>query len=129
MNGIQIGALYPLSGRVGGVSQKQPAAKASNLTDKPFSQLLQEQQSAVKFSQHAEQRIRQRGIQLKPETITKLANAFEQAASKGAVDSLIVMRDVAFIVNVPNRTVITALDHAQMADTVFTQIDSAVILN
>jgi hypothetical protein len=35
----------------------------------------------------------------------------------------------ALIVNIPNRTVVTALDGASMKDNVFTQIDSAVIIS
>ncbi|WP_127531891.1 TIGR02530 family flagellar biosynthesis protein [Paenibacillus kobensis] len=128
-NGMKIGTLYPLPGRPGSVTTKPNGSSLTRPEDKPFNQILQQQQQAVKFSSHAEQRIRQRGIQLQPETIAKLNQAVSQAASKGAVDSLIVLRDVALIVNVPNRTVVTALDHSQMADTVFTQIDSAVILH
>lgn len=128
-SGMKIGTLYPLPGRPGGIVSKPNTAVGGLAQDKPFNHVLQQEQSAVKFSHHAEQRIKQRGIQLKPETMTKLANAVDQAASKGAVDSLIVMPDVALIVNVPNRTVVTAMDHSQMAGTVFTQIDSAVVLN
>jgi hypothetical protein len=36
--------------------------------------------------------------------------------------------DAAFIVNVPTRTVVTAVETSELQDRVFTQIDSAVIL-
>ncbi|EFM13062.1 flagellar operon protein [Paenibacillus curdlanolyticus YK9] len=127
-NGMKIGTLYPIPNRPGSITPNAAARNRVSSQDKPFDQILQQQQSAIKFSQHAEQRIRQRGIQLQPEAIRKIESAVDQAASKGAVDSLIVMRDVALIVNVPNRTVVTALDHSQMAGNVFTQIDSAVVL-
>jgi flagellar operon protein len=54
--------------------------------------------------------------------------AVNKAASKGARQSLLVMDNQAFIVSVPNRTVITALDGGSMKENVFTNIDSAVIV-
>lgn len=39
------------------------------------------------------------------------------------------MKDMALIVNIPNRTVVTAMDGNAMKDNVFTQIDSAVIIS
>ncbi|NBD22464.1 TIGR02530 family flagellar biosynthesis protein [Paenibacillus glycinis] len=85
--------------------------------------------NVLKFSHHAEQRIAQRGITLKPETLTKIGNAIDQAAAKGAKDSLVVYRDIAMIVNVPSRTVVTAMDGSAMQGNVFTKIDSAVIVS
>lgn len=83
----------------------------------------------LKFSQHAELRMEQRGIKLQPESLSQIMQAVDDAASKGAKDSLIVYRDVAMIVNVPSRTVVTAMDGSQMKSNVFTQIDSAIILS
>ena len=51
-----------------------------------------------------------------------------KAAAKGARSSLLVMKDVALIVSVTNRTVITAVDGSSLKDNVFTNIDSAVIV-
>jgi len=50
-----------------------------------------------------------------------------RADEKGAKDSLVLLRDLAFIVNVKNRTVVTAVDGEHLKDNVFTNIDSAVI--
>ena len=85
--------------------------------------------SVLKFSHHAEVRMKQRGITFKPETLTKIGNAIDDAAAKGAKDSLVLYRDIAMIVNVPTRTVVTALDGKSLQDNVFTQIDSAVIVS
>ncbi|RAP76256.1 TIGR02530 family flagellar biosynthesis protein [Paenibacillus montanisoli] len=85
--------------------------------------------NVLKFSSHAELRMEQRGISLKPETLNKIVNAIDQAAAKGAKDSLVLYRDIAMIVNVPSRTVVTAMDGSSMQDNVFTQIDSAVIVS
>jgi flagellar operon protein len=69
-----------------------------------------------------------RGIQLTREDQARLREAVDRAQAKGARDSLILMRDLAFVVSVRNRTVITALDGPSMRENVFTNIDSAVIL-
>lgn len=82
----------------------------------------------LKFSHHAEQRMKQRGIQLKPEQLSKIVTAIEQAAGKGAKDSLVLYRDIAMIVNVPSKTVVTAMDGQSTGGSVFTQIDSAVVI-
>jgi flagellar operon protein len=86
------------------------------------------QQRILQFSHHAETRLRQRGIVLRNDQIEKINNAIDKASAKGAKDSLILMQDVAMIVNIKNRTVITAMDSQTLEDHVFTQIDSAVII-
>ena len=92
-----------------------------------FRELLQRQQ--LKISHHAEQRLRQRGISLEPEQLERIAGAMDQAAAKGAKDSLVLYGGMALIVNVPNRTVVTAMDGPSMKDHIFTQIDSAVVIS
>jgi flagellar operon protein len=51
----------------------------------------------------------------------------DRAEEKGARDSLVLLRDMAFIVSVSNRTVVTAMDGERLKENVFTNIDSAVI--
>ena len=82
----------------------------------------------LRFSQHALERMTNRGISLRPEDLVKLNEAVERAASKGSKESLILMGDNALIVSVKNRTVITAMDREAMKENVFTNIDSTVIL-
>jgi flagellar operon protein len=123
---ISIGQLYPTT--VTPASLRQPKA---NLNKAPqngqsFQQIFNDKM--VRFSHHAEQRLEQRGIQLQPEQMAKIESAIDKAAAKGAKDSLILFKDMAFIVNVKNRTIVTALDSASMQDNVFTQIDSAVVI-
>lgn len=95
-----------------------------------FKKILEQQVSKnqLKFSQHAQQRLNSRNIRLSPQEIAKLNSAVDRAASKGAKESLILMKDLAFVVSVQNRTVITAVDGQNMKDNVFTNIDSAVIV-
>ncbi|MFC4775390.1 TIGR02530 family flagellar biosynthesis protein [Paenibacillus sp. GCM10023252] len=123
---IKIGHLFPL-GTLNGVKPAAASRTKPNAGNSEFQNLLQA--NVLKFSHHAEVRMQQRGIQLQPESLVKIANAIDDAASKGAVDSLIVYRDLAMIVNVPSRTVVTAMDGNQMKSNVFTKIDSAVIIS
>jgi len=125
---ITIGQLYPNA--VSHVQVRKPAANGANpsINGKTSFQSILEQQF-VKFSHHAEQRLRDRGIHFKPEQLAQLESAIESAASKGAKDTLMMLNGTALIVNVPNRTVITAMDSNSLKENVFTQIDSAVIIS
>jgi flagellar operon protein len=120
---MTIGRLYP--GRLApppGLKPKvqTPESKAT------FKEILDKQ--VLTFSQHAQARLMQRGITFSEQDIARIETAVDKAAAKGAKDSLIMMNRIALIVNVPNKTVVTAMDEASMQDHVFTQIDSAVII-
>ncbi|MBC7186093.1 MAG: flagellar protein [Calditrichaeota bacterium] len=109
-------------------AQRQtPGERAQGST---FAQMLEQEvrkREEVRFSLHALERLRLRNIQLTPQEVETLGGAVSKVAEKGGRDSLVVMNRVAFVVNVPTRTVITAIDQAHLRDSVFTQIDSAVI--
>lgn len=95
----------------------------------PFSRILEQELSGVKFSQHALQRLESRNIKLNTNDMAKLNSAVDKAAQKGSKESLVLMNnDLALIVSVKNKTVITAMDGASIKDNVFTNIDSAVIV-
>jgi flagellar operon protein len=81
----------------------------------------------ITFSNHAQERLKSRGISLSPTDMEKLEGAVDSVAKKGGKDSLVLLGDAALVVSVKNRTVVTALDRASMQGTVFTNIDSAVI--
>jgi flagellar operon protein len=85
------------------------------------------QQPAVRFSSHALQRVERRGIDVSPATLGRLNEGLDRAAAKGARASVVFVDSTAFVVSVPNRTVITAVDRDHMKQQVFTNIDSAVI--
>jgi flagellar operon protein len=80
------------------------------------------------FSGHAEKRLASRGIDLTPADLSRLSEGVSKADAKGSQTSLLLLRDLSFIVNVKNRTVVTALDAKTMKDGVITQIDSTVLL-
>jgi len=109
---------------------QQQASKAAEAVQ-PFDSVLQttvEKGQGLKFSAHAKERLNLRNINLTADDMARMNDAVNKAAAKGARQSLLVMDHQAFIVSVPNRTVITALDGSSMKENVFTNIDSAVIV-
>lgn len=82
----------------------------------------------LKFSNHAVERMRSRGVSFTPEQMTKLENAVQKAAQKGGRDSLVLMNDTAVIVSVKNNTVVTVVDKASLKENVFTNIDSTIVI-
>ncbi|NLZ53282.1 MAG: flagellar protein [Thermoanaerobacteraceae bacterium] len=107
-----------------GVNKSQTAYKSG------FDQVLQEkiEEKELKISQHAQMRMNMRNIRLTEDQKNMLNNAVEKASKKGVRESLILMKDLAFVVSIKNRTVITAMDGDSIKENVFTNIDGAVIL-
>ncbi|MEC0091402.1 TIGR02530 family flagellar biosynthesis protein [Paenibacillus macquariensis] len=125
---MTIGQLYPAKVNPVASSNRSNARKPQIETDKAsFDQLLQK--NLLKFSNHAAKRLEQRGIEIPREQLARISDAVDQAAAKGSKESLILLNDMALIVNIPNRTVVTAMDGGSMKDNVFTKIDSAVIIS
>ncbi|MFC1725557.1 TIGR02530 family flagellar biosynthesis protein [candidate division KSB1 bacterium] len=115
-------------GDITGRKMKQPES-LSNSGKAQFGDILKGKigsDEELKFSSHAIDRMNARDISLSYDDITKINNAVSQASTKGAVDSLVVLNDLAFIVSVKNRTIITAMTKESMQENVFTNIDSAV---
>ena len=84
--------------------------------------------SELKFSKHANMRLKQRDIALSTEQSQRLEAGVAKASAKGIKESLVIVDSLAFIVNVPNQTVVTAMDQTESEDNVFTNIDGAVII-
>ncbi len=82
----------------------------------------------LKFSGHAIERMKSRGISFAPEELKNIQDAIGKAASKGSKDTLVLSGESALIVSVKNNTVVTVMDKAQMKDNVFTNIDSTIVL-
>lgn len=92
-----------------------------------FADVLKDRTGELKFSAHADSRIKSRNIEMTPDVMEKLQEAVCSAEGKGSRDSLILLKGKAFIVNIPNRTVVTAMDGESIRENVFTNIDSTVI--
>ncbi len=85
-------------------------------------------QAGLRFSRHAEERLRAGGRALAAADLARLAEAVDRAAAKGSRETLVVAGDLALVVDVRERTVVTVVEAARMRDHVFTRIDSAVLL-
>ena len=117
-------------GRVNGVGAQPATTQASTVTTSTtdglsFLETLENVQR-VRFSNHAQSRLQSREINLNSDNVNRLSDAIDKAEKRGGKSSLVVVDDVAFIVNVQSRTVVTALDKNQRGEGVFTQIDSVV---
>ncbi len=119
INGIQV-PFVPIERPENSVPKKK--AEETGGFDSVFRRELEK----IKFSKHASERLDSRDISLSSAQLEKLQNAVEKAEKKGAKDSLVMLNDTAFIVNIPNRTVVTAMPIAD-EENVFTNIDSVVI--
>lgn len=96
-----------------------------------FQEVLQKKVQAdnnLRFSKHASVRLQQRGIDLTDGQLERLMDGTRKAGQKGIRDSLVIVDELAFIVNVPNHTVVTAMDSKDAVENIFTNIDGAVIM-
>ena len=100
--------------------QVQPSQQGAD-----FSAILADR---LKVSNHAQTRLQSRDIQLDQAKWERVMEGVDRAADKGAKESLIMIDDIALVVSVRNRTVITAVDQQHLKENVFTNIDSAVIV-
>ncbi|MCI9337967.1 MAG: flagellar protein [Lachnospiraceae bacterium] len=91
-------------------------------------QKVQPDACRLKFSKHAMGRLADRNIELNDNQLERLASGTRKAEQKGIRDSLVIVDSLAFIVNVPNQTVVTAMDSTQTDENIFTNINGAVIM-
>lgn len=93
-----------------------------------FEEVLHSKKTELKFSKHADARLSERNISLSDEQLQRLNAGAKKAGAKGIDESLMIMDDLAFIVNIKNSTVVTAIDSRASEENVFTNIDGAVIV-
>lgn len=116
------------------LNQPKEVSREQKPSGVSFQDILQQQLGAkdktqeLKFSKHATQRLDQRDIALSPDQSQRLEAGVQKASEKGIRESLVIVDSLAFIVNVPNQTVVTAMDQTESMDNVFTNIDGAVII-
>ena len=116
------------------LSQAPEARSGRRTVDgKSFAEILNQKgeeltgSSNVKFSRHAAERLFDRNIKLSDDQLKRLTRGMEEAGSKGIDSSLVMVDDLAFIVNTGSKTVVTAMDPANNDKNIFTNIDGAVI--
>ena len=116
------------------LNQPKEVNQKQNNTGVSFQDILKQQigvteeSRELKFSKHATQRLDQRDIALSADQSQRLEAGVQKASEKGIKESLVIVDSLAFIVNVPNQTVVTAMDQTESMDNVFTNIDGAVII-
>ncbi len=115
---------------VGEQQQKETVNESIRQPQQSFAEIFQQklQTSELNFSKHAVQRLEQRDIELSTDDLEKLSDAIKKAEQKGVDNTLILTGKGAFIVNISNNTVITAMNSDDMKENIFTQIDGAVII-
>lgn len=118
------------------LQQQSKTKKTEKEPEISFKDLLKQKSSAdissipgeLRFSKHAALRLADRDITLSDTQMQKLNEAAAIAKEKGIKESLVVLDSLAFIVNIPNHTVVTAMDKTQTTENVYTNIDGAVIM-
>ena len=103
----------------------QIAEKTGSDSGKSFDRVLLDKADQIKFSRHAAKRLETRNISISEEQKARLEDAAEQAMEKGMTESLVMVDDLAFILNVRNKTIVPAVNDT--ANAVFTNIDGAII--
>lgn len=113
---------------------KLPSKKAVAKEGSSFEQILSlknetriKQSEELVFSKHAKNRLSERNIDLSDKQLERLKDGADRAEKKGIKESLVLVDNLAFIVNVKNNTVITAMDQTESNENIFTNIDGAVI--
>lgn len=114
------------SGRQTVIPKEQTSSSSTSFQNVLQQQMFQSQ--SVKFSKHASTRLNSRQINLSDEQMVRLNSGIDQAQAKGISESLVLMDNIAMVVNIENRTVVTALDHSEATNHVFTNIDGAVVI-
>lgn len=119
INGIKV-PFVPITG-----ANDFPARKEVKVNNH-FDAVFQKELEKIKFSSHASRRLESRNINLSETDLQKLENAVGKAEAKGAKDSLVMMDKTAFIINIPNKTVVTAMGIDNESENIYTNIDSVV---
>lgn len=113
--------------------KKGGRGSVNSTSELSFDEILKQKQavsesSALKFSKHASMRLQSRNIELSNEQKERLETGAEKAEAKGMKESLVIVDSYSFIVNVPSKTVVTAIDQSESEENIYTNIDGAVII-
>ncbi|NLD45618.1 MAG: flagellar biosynthesis protein [Clostridiaceae bacterium] len=123
---------YANIGKINGNQQDKPVNRPDNSTGiqhGSFEEILKSKTNEIdglKISKHAEMRLQSRNINLSGTQKEKISQAVKKAEEKGVKDSLVMVDDIALVVNIKNKTVVTAVNSNELKQNVFTNIDGAV---
>ncbi len=124
---MSVNSIKQISPRESGSVHARNAINVLRTSGVDFTHLMHKKVGELKFSAHAQTRMKSRDINLTKEMMSKLDKAVAGAKEKGSKDTLVLLSNLAFIVNIPNKTVVTAMEGNSIRDNVFTNIDSTVI--
>ena len=110
------------------VNDKGMQTGKTGQTNDRFDQIFKQELDKIKFSGHAQKRLEARNIQLSQDDLDRIQTAVQKAEMKGSRDSLVMMNDTAFVVNIPNKTVVTTMQVNNENENIFTNIDSVVFI-
>lgn len=107
---------------------KTAGQNVSEVQGQSFAEILEQKKVSgeLKFSKHASERLVSRNIDLSESQKERLNHAVKAAEAKGIKESLVMMDNLAFIVNVKNNTVVTAVTGGE--EKIFSNIDGAVVV-
>ena len=111
-----------------GTGQLKKGQESNGVSFQDILNNKQEETQTVRFSKHAASRLADRQIELSRGQLDRLQEGTEKAQQKGIKESLVLVDQLAFIVNVPSSTVVTAMDRQDATENIFTNIDGAVII-
>jgi len=102
-----------------------------------FSELLKQQDvgtqkplhGGLDVSTHAAKRLQERSIDFNGDEFMKVKDAMAKLKAKGGKQSLVVTDKAAYIVDIKNNKLVTAVDKGSMNENVFTKIDSTMFVN
>lgn len=106
-------------------SVRSPSADRAQQSGDAFGTVLERATEGIQLSRHAQKRVDRRDLALDAAQLGRLDSAISRAAEKGARNSIVMLDDLAVVVDVRQRTVVTAMQ--QEGGRVFTNIDSVVI--
>lgn len=142
MNNILNGSVTSIERMTEVISKRKKQDVNATYDGPSFTEILSRQQSidelvadrtsgvayGLKFTKHADARLEQRDIRLTDEQMIRLEEGTKKAYSKGIKESLVLVDNLAFIVNTDKKTVITAIDQNSSDDNIYTNIDGAVVM-
>lgn len=140
INNLAAGGFASIEQAAGRIQRSNHSGKDGNSSGVSFQEIFNQKRSIaeaaedvrtvskLKFSKHADQRLKQRDITLTQEQLFRLSDGVQKAEQKGIKDSLVLLDNMAFIVNVKSNTVVTTMDQNLNEENVFTNIDGAVII-
>lgn len=139
INNILTGGFGSIEQAASSIKQNNQDGVASNGASLSFQEVLAQkknhaqtieakEEQNVRFSKHADARLHERDIILTKEQLERLNEGTEKAGLKGIKESLVLMDDLAFIVNTQKKVVVTAMDKNFNDENIFTNIDGAVII-